>query len=227
MDAAYGMQNIIAGFTRVVDNVVGRTAEVYKILPKFGVQVWVKERGFERENWPWAMILLRQPRYLKRYPRPFRWPREEETKQCHCKIGRMEVESVEQNSVRCQRCKNLIGSESFPRRIKRASDMLRKADRQKSRQSLHQGVPRRTPRQKSRRRVARRKKERRSPQRRQVHRRLVVRYKRRSDAKSSNRKTRKRASDSKNRKKVSPHTAVSKVHRKVAKKARTGKRSVR
>lgn len=226
MDAAYGMKNIIPGNTRVVDTVVGRTAEVHKLLPGFGVQVWVKERGFERENWPWAMITLRQPRYLKRYPRPFRWPREEATKQCHCKIGKMEVEDVEQNAVRCQRCKNLIGSESYPRRINRASDMLRKADRQKSRQSLHKGVSGRNPRQKSHRRVERRKKTRRTSQGRKSHRGLVIRRKRRTNAKSRNSKTRKRAVSPKVHQKVSKSATIPKVHGQVVEKAKTSKRKL-
>src|ERR1700733_3122176 len=128
MDPDWGEKNVIPG-KLVVDTITGRTAEVHKILPKFGVQVWVKERGYERENWPWAMCTVRIPRHVKRYPRPRRYPRLEPTKQCHDKIGRMEVEDVEKREVRCQKCKLLIGYESFPRRIERATDLLRKADR--------------------------------------------------------------------------------------------------
>jgi len=120
-------QYIIPDITRVVDTITGRTAMVHKIFPKAGVQVWVKERGQERENWSWGHITVRQPRRIKRYPRPFRWPREEPTHQCHCKIGKMEVENVEERKVRCQRCKELIGSESFPNRIERATALLERA----------------------------------------------------------------------------------------------------
>ncbi len=125
MEREYGEQNIIEGVTRVVDVVVGRTAVVHKILPQFGVQVWVKERGYERENWPWRMVTVRTPRLIKRYPRPFRFPREEPSKICHCKIGRIEVISEEE--AICTRCKLSIGTESYPNRIERAIGLVRKA----------------------------------------------------------------------------------------------------
>jgi hypothetical protein len=207
LDEEYGMKNIIPGNSRVVDTVIGRTAEVYKLLPGFGVQVWIKERGYERENWPWHMITVRQPRYLKRYPRPFRWPREEPTKQCHCKIGRMELEDVEQNAVRCTRCKQLIGSESYPRRIERATDLIRKASNAKSRPQVHPRVQRRAKRQaRGRGKVS--VKARKSPGG------LVIRQKRRSNAQSRATKTRKGAALSKSRKKVSPRRKVPTLQKK-------------
>ena len=213
------LKYIIPGISRVVDTVTGRTAVVYKIIPKHGVQVWVKERGQERENWPWHMITVRQPRFLKRYPRPFRWPREEPTKQCHCKIGRMEVENVEERAVRCTRCKQLVGSESYPRRIERAEEFLRKADNAKSRPQVHKRVlgraKRKTNRKDSISVKARKRKARKSSGG------VVVRPKRRANAKRSNRKTRKRAVVPKNHKKVSKSHALPKVQRKVAQKART------
>ena len=129
MNPVWGIENLIPEVSFVIDTVIGRTAMVRKILPGFGVQVWVKERGYERENWPWANLTIRSPRLIKRWPRPFRFPREVPSEICHCKIGRMEVENVEERAVRCQRCKYLVAYESFPNRIERATIMLRKADR--------------------------------------------------------------------------------------------------
>lgn len=215
---------IIPEITRVVDTITGRTALVYKIFPKQGVQVWVKERGQERENWPWNMITVRQPRLLKRYPRPFRWPREEPSKQCHCKIGKMEVENVEEKAVRCTRCKELIGSESYPRRFTRAEDLLRRADLAQSKRPLQKrvlGRPKRKANHKDKISVKARK--------RQARKRtgsVVVRPQRRIHAKASNRKTRKRAVVSKNPK-VPPRRKVSKVHPKVGNQARAAKREVK
>ena len=183
---------VVPEITRVVDKITGRTALVHKILPKFGVQVWVKERGQERENWGWNMITVRQPRRLKRYPRPFRWPREEPSQQCHCKIGLMEAEDVEERAVRCQRCKKLVGSESFPRRIERAEELLRKADRAKqSKGKVSKRVLGRRKRKANRKAKisvkARKRSQRKSP------RRVAVRPQRRTHAKPSSAKTRKRA----------------------------------
>lgn len=111
---------------RVVHKVSGNTGEIHKFIGVWGVQVWNLDRGCERENWWWASVLIRIPRNIKRYPRPFRFPRLEKTLVCHCKIGKMVVEGP--NKVRCTRCKKLVGDESFPRRIVRASGMLRKVD---------------------------------------------------------------------------------------------------
>ena len=111
--------------SRVVHTVSGNTGEIYKFLGEWGVQVWNTDRGYERENWWWGSVTVRTPRRIKRYPRPFRWPRTEKTLVCHCKIGKMAVLTA--NTVGCQRCGYLVGDESFPRRIVRATEMLRKA----------------------------------------------------------------------------------------------------
>lgn len=145
MDAQYGIKNIIPEVTLVVDMITGRTERVHKVLPTFGVQVWVKERSMERENWPWSWLTVRRPRLIKRYPRPFRFPRAVPTQQCHCKIGRMEVENVEERRVRCTRCEKLVGCEAYPRRIERAEDFLRRACLRIERENKVQGgISRRT-----------------------------------------------------------------------------------
>lgn len=144
MDRSWGEANVVPGMT-VVDTVVGRDAEVHQVIPGFGVEVWIRERGYERERWPWAMITIRTPRLIKRYPRPRRYPRLEPTKHCHCNIGRMEVQDVEKREVLCTRCKFLIGYESFPRRFERATDLLRKADNAKAKQAKPK-IPKRVPR---------------------------------------------------------------------------------
>jgi hypothetical protein len=221
VDETYGKANVIPEITRVVDTVVGRTAEAYKILPGFGVQVWVKERGMELENWPWKMVTIRQPRLVKRYPRPFRFPREEPTKQCHCKIGLMEVVSVEEAQVRCTRCKFLVGSESYPRRIERAEESLRKADNeiQRGGAKVHKGVSRRRKRTPVRRDKVSVKARKRSKGG------VVVRSKRSSNAtKSTSKTTRKRAfvpAKRRRPRKISARSrpAISKVHRQVGQKA--------
>jgi hypothetical protein len=115
--------------SRVVHKVSGNTGEIYKFIGVWGVQVWNLDRSHERENWWWNSVMVRIPRRIKRYPRPFRFPRLEKTQICHCRIGKMAVEGP--NQVRCNRCKNLVGDESFPRRIIRATSMLRKADNPK------------------------------------------------------------------------------------------------
>lgn len=201
---------VVPEITRVVDIITGRTALVHKILPKFGVQVWVKERGQERENWPWGKVTVRQPRLLKRYPRPFRWPREEPSKQCHCRIGLMEVENVEERTVRCKRCKQLIGSESYPRRIERAADALRKADREpKPKSKVRKRILARSKRKTVRRNKVSVKARKRTQGRRA--RSVVVRPKRRSNAKTGNRKTRKGAAVPKNTKIPKGKDALSKI----------------
>lgn len=140
MDPEYGRRNIIPGITIVVDMITGRSARAEKILNN-SVQVSVKQRGYELENWPWSWLTIRTPRRIKRYPRPFRFPRREKTNQCHCRIGKMVIEDAKENTVRCQRCKKLVGSESFHRRIHRAADMLRKADAPiKTRSKIRKGV---------------------------------------------------------------------------------------
>lgn len=121
MDGAYGEKVVIPGVTYVVETVTGRTGKVYKILPKFGVQVWT-QKDQSRQNWWWGMITLRTPRSIKRYPRPLRFPRDVPSEMCHCPSGREEVEGA--STVRCLKCKKLIGSESFPKRICRAEVKL-------------------------------------------------------------------------------------------------------
>jgi hypothetical protein len=113
---------------RVVLKSSGTTGEVKKILP-WGVEVEVKFGKVEREIWSWEMIVKRNPRSIKRYPRPFRFPRTEVTKQCHCKGGPMSIVPRGDNAVRCQnkKCKQLIGSEGFPKRIEQASKLLYQA----------------------------------------------------------------------------------------------------
>jgi hypothetical protein len=125
MDGAYGEKVIIPGVTYVVDTVTGRTGKVYKLLPKFGVQVWT-QKDQTRQNWFWSMITVRTPRSIKRYPRPLRFPRDVPSEICHCPSGREEVEGA--STVRCLKCRKLIGSESFPKRIRRAEVKLRKCD---------------------------------------------------------------------------------------------------
>lgn len=216
---------IVPEITRVVDTVTGRTALVHQIIKKYGVQVWVKERGQERENWPWRIITVRQPRRLKRYPRPFRWPREEETKQCHCLIGKMEVENAEERAVRCTRCKNLIGSESYPRRIERATDAIRKeSNGKKPRPSIRKRVLGRAKRKASRKSKipvkARERTQRKSAGR------VDVRPKRRNNAKAGNRASRARTIVSKVHKAIPSRAKVSKVQTKSRNKARTAKGKV-
>lgn len=116
--------------TRVVHKATNTTGIVHKrfgTATEGGVQVWVPDRGNERENWYWGMITVRQPRSIKRYPRPLRWPRTEPSLHCHCRGGPLKVEG--KNEVRCQnkRCGKLVGSESFPKRFRRASQLLREA----------------------------------------------------------------------------------------------------
>lgn len=122
MDEALGRELVLGN--RVIHEASGFTGEVRKTYA-WGVEVWVPALGNSREIWSWPMITVRTPRIIKRYPRPFRWPREIPTEQCHCKIGRMEVEG--ENQVRCTRCKKLVGNEAFPARFRRASQFLRKA----------------------------------------------------------------------------------------------------
>lgn len=203
---------LVEKVTRVVDTIIGRTAVVDRILPRFGVQVFVKERGYERENWPYRNLTVRQPRFVKRWPRPFRWPREEPTKQCHCKIGRIELENAEERAIRCQRCKQLIGSESYPRRIERAEIILRKTlvgiePKPQVQEGIHQHRER--------------KKVRRSPSSRKVGKKslgsMVIRPKRRSNATNSTTKTRKRTTVSKRKRKsraIPTHRKVSKIFKK-------------
>lgn len=113
---------------RVVLKASGITGTVEKIM-KWGVEVWTPVRGAEREIWSWEMIVKRNPRSIKRYPRPFRFPRTEPTKTCHCKGGPMSIVKGGDNAVRCQnkKCKQLIGPESWPKRIERASALLYQA----------------------------------------------------------------------------------------------------
>jgi hypothetical protein len=137
--ATYWRSKLLIGH-RIIEKVSGMTGEIYKIQ-NWGVQVWVPMLGNEKQNWTWAMLATRFPRKIKRYPRPFRFPREVPTECCHCKMGRMEVEG--ENQVRCTRCKFLIGDESFPRRIKRATSFLKKKYAQpRGRRSLRPRVDR-------------------------------------------------------------------------------------
>ena len=185
MDPAYGHANIIPGITFVVDTITGRTARVEKLLHN-AVQVTVKQRGYELENWPWSWLTMRQPRRIKRYPRPFRFPRDEKTDCCHCKIGKMEVKYEKEApfiNVICLRCKLPIGTESFPRRVERAFELVRKAGPPPKPTSKILKVVPGTKRKVSRSGQSTRKKRNSSP------RKLVVRRPRRSDAKKSNPKT--------------------------------------
>jgi hypothetical protein len=185
MDPELGQLLIIGD--RVVQTASGYTGEIYQMFP-WGVQVWNPDRGNERENWSWAMITVRTPRLVKRYPRPFRWPREIPTEQCHCKIGRMEVEG--EHEVRCTRCKKLVGSEAYPRRFLRASKLLRSA--YSGRKSKKQTSPRVE-------RSKRRKAPRARPKAKRDAHRVGVRHPRSRKARSGHDKNRKR---SKGRKKV-------------------------
>ena len=47
--------------SRVVLRTSGTTGEIHKFTPR-GVQVWVPDRGYERENWSWPMVTIRIPR---------------------------------------------------------------------------------------------------------------------------------------------------------------------
>ena len=124
MDGAYGEKVIIPGVTYVVNTLTCHTGRVHVFLPKFGVQVW-NTKDYNRENWYWSIVSLRTPRSIKRYPRPLRFPRETPTEVCHCPSGREVVEG--EHEVRCLKCSKLIGSESFPKRFRRAEVRLRKA----------------------------------------------------------------------------------------------------
>jgi hypothetical protein len=112
----------------VVHKTSGFSAPVFKLL-SWGVEIWSPFRLGEREIWSWEMIVKRQPRSIKRYPRPWRFPRTAPTNQCHCKGGPMILERRERHAVRCQnkKCKKLIGSEAFPARYRRAEALLRAA----------------------------------------------------------------------------------------------------
>lgn len=196
METLYGEKNVIPEITRVVDTITGRTAEVYKLLPGFGVQVWVKERGYERENWAWWMVTLRQPRRFRRWPRPIRFPRAEPTQMCHCKIGKLEVENLEERKVICTRCKKIIAYESFPNRIEKAEVLLREtANPQEPKHKVQKRVVRRKPRKAFRKSAVSRKggKVRKS--------RVGIQSPRRSHAKRSSPKSSKNVKRAKNRKK--------------------------
>lgn len=114
---------------RIVAHKVHRTTgEIYKIhgedTDRPWAEVWSYDRGYEREEWPICDIAIRIPRLIKRTPRPFRFPREMPTLHCHCKVGRMEVQG--KHEVKCMRCGMLLGSESFPNRVRKAEYCLRK-----------------------------------------------------------------------------------------------------
>lgn len=136
--------------TWVVHKATNCTGKVHKRFGTYahgGVQVWVADRGQELENWYWEMLTVRQPRSIKRYPRPLRFPRTRPSVHCHCRGGPMKVEG--RYEVRCQnkRCKDLIGDESFPGRIRLAEKRLREAysgnNKDKPRESeVHQGMAR-------------------------------------------------------------------------------------
>jgi len=191
---------------RVIEKTSGHTGEIYQIFP-FGVQVWNMDTGYNRENWVWSMMTLRHPRLVKRYPRPFRWPREKLTEVCHCKVGRMEVEG--HGKVRCTRCKYLVGSESYPNRLERASGFLRKAYPEASRpktqtsKSLLPPGTRKSPRD---RKLRQRKKRQRLPSR------LVIsRRPRKEDHYASSRKSKAQ---------VPSHSKISTLHHQKVSKAR-------
>ena len=122
MDAAYGEKVVIPGVTHVVNTVTCHSGRVHKILPKFGVQVW-NLKDFNRENWYWSIVNLRSPRSIKRYPRPLRFPRDTPSPICHCPSGKEEVKG---DTVVCLKCGKPIGTESFPKRLRRAGVKYRK-----------------------------------------------------------------------------------------------------
>lgn len=134
---------------RVVYRTSGSTGEVRVIIPDWGVEVWVRDHNNARERWWWDSITTRIPRVIKRYPRPFRFARLQPSKCCHCPEGvmvaiprknkksihrmaikrKMEVVNVASGyGVRCNWCNSLIGSESFPERIRRARTSLKRAE---------------------------------------------------------------------------------------------------
>jgi hypothetical protein len=125
---------------RVVHRASGVTGEVRLVIPDWGVEVWnfsdKYPRKGERERWSWAMITKRFPRDIKRFPRPFRFPRLLPTLQCHCKIGKMEVIGVSQ--VKCLRC-NFAGS--IDRHVLETSNLLsmRHSDLLTKRRDLQSG----------------------------------------------------------------------------------------
>jgi len=229
VDPQYGKMNIIPGITVVVDTVTGRSARVEKILPS-GVQVTVRQRGYELENWQWSWLTVRQPRLVKRYPRPFRFPREEKTECCHCKIGKMEAQlektKVEEGWIEtwivwCLRCKQPIGTESFPRRIERAYELVRKARNAKPKREVHKAVSRRA------RKVSRHHKSSVKARRKSTS-KLGIRPTRSSNAQASNRKTVRKAKlktskvPARSRQKISTarHQEVSKTRQKGVKRVR-------
>lgn len=141
MDAAYGEKVVIPGVTHVVNTVTCHSGRVHKILPKFGVQVW-NLKDFNRENWYWSIVNLRTPRSIKRYPRPLRFPRETPSAICHCPSGK---EKVQRDKVVCLKCGQPIGTESFPKRLRRAEvkyrkQMLIRLAKASSRSKIQKGV---------------------------------------------------------------------------------------
>jgi hypothetical protein len=137
---AFWLTQLVPG-CRILERVSGTTGEIRKIFD-WGVEVWVPDLNYSRQNWTWTMLATRFPRKIKRYPRPFRFPRMKPIRCCHCQIGRMVVEGA--NKVRCMRCRFLIGDESFPKRIARATAMLKKKLLEpKPKRKVRKGVVRR------------------------------------------------------------------------------------
>lgn len=106
-------------------------------MKPWGVDVFNRNRGCEKEEWSFSAITVRVPRLVKRYPRPVRIPRETPTLLCHCRIGKLEVQGEE---VICQRCGNPISTESFPNRIRRAIKLWKRADLRSKKIPLTRGL---------------------------------------------------------------------------------------
>jgi hypothetical protein len=142
MKSGYDIRNEVGIGKSVVFKITGFTGEVYKI-DAGGVGVFVKERLQEKEYWPWNTVTKRYPRLVKRYPRPFRYPRLIPSMICHCPKGTLEVW---QDEIRCKKCGLAIGTESFPHRIEEATELYRKAytddsPKRKRKRKVREGVP--------------------------------------------------------------------------------------
>lgn len=143
MDRAYGESICIPGVTHVVNTVTEHSGRVHKILPQFGVEVW-NLKDFNRERWYWSIVQIRTPRTIKRYPRPLRFPRETPSPICHCPSGK---EKVVRETVVCLKCGKPLGTESFPKRLRRAEvkyrkQMLIRAEKISSGGKIQKGVRR-------------------------------------------------------------------------------------
>lgn len=106
--------------SRVVFTVTEKTGEVYKI-DEGGVFVFVDGTyGGDKGYWQWSQLMIRRPRLERRFPRPFRFPRLGPTHICFCEKGQLKVD-IRHVKVICKMCKEPIGEQSYPRRIKQAT----------------------------------------------------------------------------------------------------------